>query len=192
MIDNMRSQSLADRQYQRYHALLDTGIEMLGDPKAPSVTVRAVCRTAGLTERYFYESFTDRDTFIRAVYGHVGELARAAIAGAVPATSPEAPVRAFVELVLDQPSVGRVLLLAPMSESAISGSGLALAPTFVSLVEAQLTELSEDDRHLVAVGVVGALTALFVGYLDGTVRTPREKFVAHCVRLVSSASALVP
>jgi AcrR family transcriptional regulator len=192
MIDNMRSQSLADRQYQRYHALLDAGIEMLGDPKAPSVTVRAVCRTAGLTERYFYESFTDRDTFIRAVYGHVGELARAAIAGAVPATSPEAPVRAFVELVLDQPSVGRVLLLAPMSESAISGSGLALAPTFVSLVEAQLTGLSEDDRHLVAVGVVGALTALFVGYLDGTVRTPREKFVAHCVRLVSSASALVP
>ena len=32
----------------------------------PAVTVRAVCRQAGLTERYFYESFTDRDEFVRA------------------------------------------------------------------------------------------------------------------------------
>lgn len=165
---------------------------MLGAADGPAVNVRAACRSAGFTERYFYESFADRDAYVRAVYAHVGERARNVIAGAVRdahGNIPEAAVRAFVELVLDNPAVGRVLLLAPLSEPAIGGSGAALVPDFVELVRAQLSTHDPDEQHLVAVGVVGALTALFVGYLDGTVTTEREAFLAHCVRLVAEAGA---
>lgn len=184
--------NIDERRRQRHESLLAAGIELLGSPDGSAVSVRGVCRSAGLTERYFYESFDDRDSFVRAVYAHVGEQARQAIVDAVESSDQrdrvETPVRAFVELVLDNPSVGRVLLLAPFSESAIGGSGAALLPSFVELVQAQLVTDDPDDRHLIAVGVVGALTALFVGYLDGSITTPREKFVAHCVRLVSGAS----
>lgn len=184
--------SIEERRKSRHEALLAAGITLLGSPDGPAASVRGACRTAGLTERYFYESFTDRDQYVRAVYQHVGEQARSAITTAVDSSHghdrAEAPVRAFVELVLDNPSVGRVLLLAPLTEPAIGGSGLALVPSFVELVRAQLTSLTADDQQLVAVGVVGALTALFVGYLDGTITTPREKFLAHCVRLVGSAA----
>ncbi|NIL75310.1 hypothetical protein RhoFasB10_01407 [Rhodococcus sp. B10] len=183
--------SIDDRRRHRFTTLLDVGTSLLGAPEGPSVSVRAVCRAAKLTERYFYESFTDRDQFVRAVYAQVGERARAAIESAVEHAQgdarAEAPVRAFVELVLDDPAVGRVLLLAPLSEPALGGSGAALVPGFVELVRAQLTDRDADDAQLVAVGVVGALTALFAGYLDGTVTVPREKFVAHCVELVSEA-----
>lgn len=48
------------------------GVRLLGLRPRPAVTVRAVCRSAGMTERYFYEHFSDRDTFVRAVYDHVG------------------------------------------------------------------------------------------------------------------------
>ncbi|SNS52811.1 TetR/AcrR family transcriptional regulator [Rhodococcoides kyotonense] len=189
----MRSQQSAtidERRRNRHQALLDVGVSLLGAPEGPSVSVRAVCRAAGLTERYFYESFTDRDQFVRTVYAHVGERARTAIADAVDHArgNAEAPVRAFVDLVLDDPAVGRVLLLAPLSEAALRGRGAALVPGFVDLVRAQLT--GRDDDQLVAIGVVGALTALFVGYLDGTITTPRETFVAHCVKLVSEAGRL--
>jgi len=44
------------------------------------------------------------------------------------------------------------------------------------------------EKQLVAVGVVGALTTLFIGYLDGTVAASREQFVAHCVTLVVEAN----
>ena len=47
------------------------GVTLLGSEGGPALTVRAVCRAAGLTERYFYESFTDRDEFVRAVYDDV-------------------------------------------------------------------------------------------------------------------------
>lgn len=184
--------TIEERRKSRREALLAAGIGLLGSPDGPAASVRGACRAAGLTERYFYESFTDRDQYVRAVYAHVGEQARTTISDAVRTARPrdraEAPVRAFVELVLDNPSVGRVLLLAPLSEPAIGGSGVALVPSFVELVRAQLTSLDPDEQQLVAVGVVGALTALFVGYLDGTISTPRERFLAHCVQLVSGAA----
>lgn len=183
--------SIEERRAHRREKLIAVGIQMLGAPEGPTVSVRGACRTAGLTERYFYESFADRNEYVRTVYTHVGELARRAIADASEnAVAPDragAPVRAFVDLVLDDPSVGRVLLLAPLSEPALGGRGAALVPSFVELVRARLTSLDPDDQLLVAIGVVGALTALFIGYLDGTITTGREDFVAHCVGLVSRA-----
>ncbi len=62
---------LRDRQALRRSELITAGVTLLGGPEGPSLTVRAVCRAAGLTERYFYESFSDRDEFVRAVYDDV-------------------------------------------------------------------------------------------------------------------------
>jgi AcrR family transcriptional regulator len=62
---------LEDRQALRQDELIAAGVQLLGDEGGPLLTVRAVCRKAGLTERYFYESFTDRDEFVRAVYDDV-------------------------------------------------------------------------------------------------------------------------
>lgn len=83
----MRSQQLEERRSRRYDALLAAGVELLGAPDGPAVNVRAVCRTAGLTERYFYESFSDRDAFVRAVYAWVGSRAQKTLIDAV-ATPP--------------------------------------------------------------------------------------------------------
>lgn len=46
-------------------------MQLLGGDRGRALTVRAVCREAALTERYFYESFSDRDEFVRAVYDDV-------------------------------------------------------------------------------------------------------------------------
>ena len=62
---------LQDRQALRRDELIAAGVALLGGPGGPALTVRAVCRAAGLTERYFYESFTDRDEYVAAVYDDV-------------------------------------------------------------------------------------------------------------------------
>ncbi|MCA1006376.1 TetR family transcriptional regulator [Rhodococcus hoagii] len=184
---------IAERRAARRDALLAAGIDLLGAEGGAAVSVRAVCRAAALTERYFYESFTDRDEFVRAVYEDVGRQARDALVEAVAAsTSPRdrasAAVSAFVELMVDDPARGRVLLLAPLTEPALGGRGLELAPAFVLLVHEQLSEVPDaDERQMTAVGLVGALTSLFIGYLDGTITAPRERFVGHCVALLQSA-----
>ena len=180
---------LQERQRIRRGQLLAAGITLLGAPQRSSVTVRATCRLAGLTERYFYESFHDRDEFVRAVYQEVGARAHATLADVVARGGPasamaQAAVEAFVHLVVDDPTPGRVLLIAPQREPALAGHGMTLVPAFVALVHAQLPpDAPEDTRQMTAVALVGALTGLFVAHLEGTLAVTRERLVAHCVEL---------
>ncbi|WP_241385990.1 TetR/AcrR family transcriptional regulator [Rhodococcus sp. CH91] len=183
---------IEERRRLRRERLLAVGVELIGATGGTGVNVRAVCRTAELTERYFYESFADRDTFVREVYAHVAARARDALARAVVSAPPtgraEAAVRAFVELMVDDPAKGRVLLLAPLREPAISRRGIELAPMFVSLVRDELPPGGEEAvRHMIAVGVVGALTSLFMSYLEGELAVSRDTLVEHCVALVEQA-----
>ena len=63
---------LEDRQARRRDDLLAAGVAVArrrGRTRA-SRCARSAAQ-AGLTERYFYESFTDRDEFVRAVYDDV-------------------------------------------------------------------------------------------------------------------------
>ncbi|NIH80919.1 TetR/AcrR family transcriptional regulator [Amycolatopsis viridis] len=187
--------TLRDRRAARRAQLLDAALDLLGTAGSAAVTVRAVCRHAKLTERYFYESFTDREELVVAVYEQVADEAHSALVGAVggsgrnPAERAEAAVTAFVELMLDDPRKGRVLLLAPITDPALSARGVALLPAFAALIRDQLPgRMDTLDRQLTAIGLVGALTHLFTAYLSGTPQMTRERLVGHCVRLLARSS----
>ena len=116
---------LPDRQALRRDELVAAGIALLGGPDGPALTVRAACRVAGLTERYFYESFADRDEFVRAAYD---EVCTAAMSALLSAQTPRAAVERFVTLMVDDPTRGRVLLLAPAREPVLVKSGADWMP----------------------------------------------------------------
>ncbi|HET9877585.1 MAG TPA: TetR/AcrR family transcriptional regulator, partial [Mycobacterium sp.] len=63
----------ADRLAARRARLLEAGLGLLGAdrPQRTELTVRGICREAGLTARYFYESFADKDEFVSAVFDWV-------------------------------------------------------------------------------------------------------------------------
>ena len=62
-----------ERVAGRRRRLLDAGLDLLGAAgKDPAeLTVRAICGQAALGVRYFYESFTDKDHFVGAVFDSV-------------------------------------------------------------------------------------------------------------------------
>lgn len=180
------------RRAARLAALVETGITLLGDSEAP-LTVRAVCRTSGVTERYFYENFADREDFVRRIYGEAGNRIQQVLIAAVSQASPsrvaDAAIDSFVTMLTTSPAVVRVLLLTPFTESSLGTQGISLAPPFVALVQAQMVGIEdENQRYLIALGVVGALTTLFMAYLNGTVAMPREQFVRHCVLMVKRSA----
>jgi hypothetical protein len=94
-----------------------------------------------------------------------------------------------VKLMVDDPRKGRVLLLAPMTEPALSRRGVELLPSFAELVREQLSGGDDLDRQMIAIGLVGALGNVFIAYLNGSLEVSRERLVAHCVRLVLGADA---
>jgi len=159
-------------------------VDVLGGAGGGALTVRGVCRAAGLTERYFYESFDDRDVFVRAVYDHVCSTAMAALTAS---TTPRDAVERFVALMVDDPSRGRVLLLAPGVEPVLTRSGAEWMPNFIDLLQRKLTRITDPAvQAMVATGLIGALTALFTAYLNGRLTATREQFIDYCVEMLLS------
>jgi AcrR family transcriptional regulator len=176
---------LEDRQTRRRDELLAAGVALLGDERGPALTVRAACRAANLTERYFYESFADRDEFVRAVYDHVCGTAMAALSSA---STPREAVERFVALMVDDPVRGRVLLIASEREPVLVKSGADWMPSFIDLIQHKLTRRITDTtlQAMVATGMVGALTALFTAYLNGRLVATRVQFIDYCVDMLLS------
>lgn len=178
---------LHDRQVLRRDELVAAGVGLLGGEAGPALTVRAVCREASLTERYFYESFTDRDEFVRAVYDHVCSTAMAALTSS---DTPRDAVERFVALMVDDPVRGRVLLIAPQREPVLAKSGADWMPNFIALLQTKLTRITDPAvQAMVATGLVGALSALFTAYLNGRLATTREQFIDYCVDMLLSRAA---
>jgi AcrR family transcriptional regulator len=181
---------LPDRQALRRDELIAAGVTLLGSAGGPALTVRAVCRDAGLTERYFYESFSDRDEFVRAVYDDVCNRAMTAL---MSAGTPREAVERFVALMVDDPVRGRVLLLAPQVEAVLIHSGAEWMPSFIELLQGKLTAISDPVlQKMMATGLIGALTALFTAYLDGRLAASREQFIDYCVDLLLTRAASYP
>ena len=189
--------TLADRRAGRRAKLLAAGLDLLGSDEAGGVSVRAVCRRAQLTERYFYESYRDRDALVVAVYDEVAaETQRVLLEATQGLEEQEAVARAAVEamvgLVLDDPRKGRVLLLAPITEPQLAGRGMRFIPAVIDMVREHLSrDVSDQDRAMIATGLIGALMGLFHGFLAGTLDgVTREQFVEHCVKLLVTVDRL--
>lgn len=168
---------LESRHALRRDNLVAAGVQLLGGAGGPALTVRAVCRHAGLTERYFYESFADREHFVRAVYDDVCTRAMATLTSA---QTPREAVEQFVELMVDDPVRGRVLLLAPAVEPALTRSGAEWMPNFIELLQRKLSRIVDPVlQKLVATSLIGALTGLFTAYLNGRLGATRKQFIDY-------------
>lgn len=179
---------LAERQALRREEFVNAGVQLLGDEGGPTLTVRSVCRAAGLTERYFYESFADRDEFVREVYD---DVCTRALATLVSASTPQDAVDRFVSMIFDDPARGRVLLLAPENEPILYHAGARWMPDFIVMLQRTLTRIVDPAvQQMVATGLIGALTALFIAYTNGQLQAARSQFIDFCVDLLRKAQTM--
>lgn len=200
--------TLDARQKVRREQLIAAGYELLGTQGARAVTVRGVVRAARLSERYFYESFEDRDALLLAVHDRVAEDARAAILAAVAAHAEAAPpeavadqqalavagLAAFTDFLEHDPRRGRVLLQEAFADEALVRQGVELLPSFAALLVDQIAASFEGsdatDATLSSLALVGALTHLYLGWIDGSLAVTRQRLIDHAARLIVAAAGI--
>lgn len=109
--------SMDERRSMRRRQFVDAGIEVFGRDGFRAATVKSLCREAGLTERYFYESFGNSETLFAEVYKTLVSRLEQAVVAAIEAAprEPEATARAglrvFFETMYNQPGTARILLI---------------------------------------------------------------------------------
>jgi AcrR family transcriptional regulator len=184
----------ADRRRADRRALLvAAAYELFGAEDAAGVTVRAVCRAAGLNTRYFYESFADTDELLAAVYDdQAGELARRLAevhrdAGADHAVRLRAGIRCVLGFVAEDPRRGRVLFTGARANEALAdrrrAALSALAGDAVAAQRAAAVTAGALTTTVAAAMFAGAMAELVQQWADGRLGDDLDPVVADAVAL---------
>jgi AcrR family transcriptional regulator len=194
--------SATDRVAARRERLLDAALELYGTRGFAATGVKDVCREAGLTDRYFYESFRHSGELFTAVFDRAtsGLLVLVAQKVSEVPPEPEAQVRAaietFVRALADDPIKARVIFV----ESAAVGAEVdhhmrASLRQFAALVAAtarpHLPDMPERTLELGALALVGAIDRVIIEWQDGHLDATIDEVIDHLVQLFVIAAASV-
>ncbi|WP_433663408.1 TetR/AcrR family transcriptional regulator [Nocardia sp. CA-128927] len=192
-----RGSTMAARSAERRDQLVRAGFELLGAEGAAATTMRAVCRTAGLSLRYFYESFPDREALLVEVYDQVAHGLLEAVTTRLAAAPADETARihaAFDAAALyfeDDPRRGRIMFRETLADDTLRSHGSAALPNFVLLVAAQLSperaaDLTPDHLTMPISALSGALVSLFLDWLSGRIPASRPEIVTYATSLTTA------
>ena len=168
----------ADRVAERRQRLLEAGLDLLAsDSDAAELTVRTICGQAGLTLRYFYESFTDKDDFVGAVFdwviGDIAATTQAAVSSAPRKERNRAGMANLVRTIAADARIGRFLVSAQTNSVLVrrrADTGALLAMLYgQNVAEAlgvQQTERGKATAHFAVGGVVQMISTWLAGDID--------------------------
>ena len=196
--------SAEDRIAGRRERLLDAGLELFGTRGYGATGVKDVCREAGLTDRYFYESFGGSGELFVAVFDRVVDDLFAAVAlaavdaGADPEDQLRAAIGTFVSTLADDPRKTRLIFgeadaagpaaAAHMRTTLRRFAGLVAATARLHLPE----ETPDEDVQLIAFSLVGLLERVLSEHIDGeldmNLDTVVERSVALYVELLTAVA----
>jgi len=187
--------SADERIEVRRQRLMDAALELMGTEGWAGTSVRAICREAGLTPRFFYESFDDLDALAVAVFDDISVRATAAILEAVrdapdePAAQANAAIATFVDQVTQDPRRARVVFAEALGNEALARRRLQAMRAMAKLIadhgRLAYGAAPEADTlvEITASLLAGGLAELLIAWLDGAIDATRDQLVADCAAL---------
>jgi AcrR family transcriptional regulator len=172
-----RGVKAAERLAARRGRLLAAGLDLLGAEQQDisALTVRGVCRRAGLAARYFYESFADKDEFVGRVFDWVvAELAattQAAVAAVPVHEQTRAGMANIVRTIAGDARIGRLLFSTQLADAVIVRKRAESSALFAMLSgqhAGDALRMPANDRikagaHFAVGGVGQTISAWLVG-----------------------------
>lgn len=187
------------RVAERRQRFLDAGFELFGSVGIRGTTVRLLCKEAGLTERYFYESFKDSEDLFCAVYDDQATKLRNHLTVNVqqlqqlqqdPDTSIDASLDIFFTYMRNE-KVVRILLIECMAGSQrVIDKHISTMKSYFEL-SAQLILAGNSQFNIphstvlnVASAINSATTSMAALWMLDHYRTPKKHLVQSCAILV--------
>ena len=199
--------AMAERVAARRARFVEAGIDLFGTQGFRGATVRGICAAAGLTDRYFYESFATLEALLAEVYrtlthAFAARLTEESIrseAWSGDAVAIERQTTAAYELWFDtvrDPRFARIVLVEVLGVSAdIDALYEASVRQMAELTIAPLAttqpalRLSKARRELLGRALVGAGLQVAKMWMTGGYRLPRRDVVRTCVLVATGTLA---
>lgn len=188
-----------ERTRRRRQALLEAALDLFTSQGYGATSVKDLCRRAGLTERYFYESFRDRHACLAQLYDELTqqllERTTAAIEQAADLDVDQVIERAlseFVDHLARDPRRARLVLLEVVGASQeLEERRHAVLRGFAELALSvwmeRIARTSPDPaQRLATVGLVGAVNHLLVDWLHRGRQETQSELVQVCARMFSA------
>ena len=179
--------STEERQRERRNLLIEAAYELLATEGMAGTTVRAVCAKARLNPRYFYESFTDLDELLVAVYDDVFRTLQRRSAEAVAAAGDDAAamrasVEATVRFIDEDRRRGRILYSEALGNEALNLRRIRTGQALVEMVlqDNSRRDVGAQDEHIGRLGaavLVGGFSELLVAWLGGRIDLTVEQLI---------------
>jgi AcrR family transcriptional regulator len=189
------------RREQRRVRLIDAGVEAFGERGFYRTTVREVCQLAGLTERYFYESFEHLEALFVAVYDAINEELKHATLEALERAPrdtvklAEAALRVYLSFIRDDPRRARIMLVDSVSTGLVAlGSAGRAARDFTGIVRTWIHALypavprGTVSIDLLAAGLIGANIHIASHWVRENFQTPLEEVLQTLVAIYQGLS----
>lgn len=188
------------RTAERRGRLVDAAIALLSTEGLGGTTVRAVCATSGLHNRYFYESFEDIDALLVAVFDQLAEAflthitAAADQAGEDPKARLRAVMDAAVAVVEDQRDLVRILTVEAAGSDALNRRRIAMLHHIAEMIEADAYRSYGKPPPGERIGAVsarfmaGGLAELMVAWVEGELPGSARELADDAVEVVTAFS----
>ncbi len=187
--------SAQERRDTRRRALLDAGLELIGTKGWTQTSVRGVYQLAGVSPRFFYESFASLDELAVAVYDEIAEQTTASVIAAASAAGEdrhaqaEAAMQAVVDAFTEDPRRARVVFVEALGSEALARRRRQtmheLSGVIEALGEASYEVLPPDPLTKVTSALLaGGIVELLVAWIDGSIEVDEGQLVADAAALV--------
>lgn len=188
----------AERARRRHCALLDSALEQFGTHGYAAVSIKQICRGAGVTERHFYESFPNREACLATLYDDLTSGMRTTTRAAIENAGPEldalttAGLEAFIAYLSSDPRRARVAFIEVVGVSAeMEQRRHRVLSEFATIVTTAWSAygnrpLDEHDR-LIVTALVGGVNHLLVDWLMNQCRDTPTDLVTVCADLFEAA-----
>jgi AcrR family transcriptional regulator len=167
---------------ERRRKLIEAGMSLFGSPGSGSVRVKDVVAEAALTERYFYESFSDLDALFDAVLELSNETVESAVNAAVVKAPDDAisrisiALRTSIETVASDPRIIRVIFIEALGKGgrASTRRNEILARTAENFYRWSGIDMgdfgaSPVDTRMRTIALTGAASELLISWAEGLI-----------------------
>ncbi|MFI8976987.1 TetR/AcrR family transcriptional regulator [Nocardia asteroides] len=184
-------QPAEDRVAERRRRLVAAGLDVIGTGGVAALGMRVVCRAAGLSQKFFYESFPNVEALLYAVYAAALEQMETAVAQPMSSGDLRGGFTAAAVLMERDPRICRILLVEPFADADLRRHVRETSPRFATLLGHPAAGSPDDPLVRMRYSAVfGALISLFVEWTEGNLGTDREAFVDHVTAVVGQLLAL--